>query len=253
MSENIIEIEDLHKQFGTHKVLNGVNLKIEKGKSLVILGGSGTGKSVLIKTIIGLIEPSSGKIFIDGINKADYNSKLRSHFLKRCGFLFQAGALFDSLNVEDNITFFASRLYNLSLKRKRELAAEKLRSVGLSERVLKLFPSELSGGMQKRVSLARSICTDPEIIFFDEPTTGLDPVMSNVINELIHNATKKLGATSITITHDMNSAKKIADKIAMIYNGQIIWQGSVNQLENCTDPIVSQFVNGRTEGPISLI
>jgi phospholipid/cholesterol/gamma-HCH transport system ATP-binding protein len=253
MAENIIEIQELHKSFGSHKVLSGVNLEVEKGKSLVILGGSGTGKSVLIKTIIGLMKPTSGKVFVDGINTANFDSKSKANFLKICGFLFQAGALFDSLNVEDNITFFASRLYNLSGKKKRDLAAEKLKSVGLSERVLKLFPSELSGGMQKRVSLARTICTDPEIIFFDEPTTGLDPVMSNVINELIQNATKKLGATSITITHDMNSARIIADKIAMIYQGKIIWQGTSKELDRCTDPIVNQFVHGRTEGPISLV
>lgn len=252
MQDYIIQIQDLHKKFGNHKVLDGIDLKVERGKSLVILGGSGTGKSVLIKTIVGLMQPTSGKILLNGINVLALKSSQKQDFLKKCGFLFQAGALFDSMNIEDNITFFASRLYNLNPKAKKDLAVEKLESVGLTDRVLKLYPSELSGGMQKRVSLARTICTNPEIIFFDEPTTGLDPIMSNVINELIIMATEKLGATSITITHDMNSAKMIADKIAMIHHGKIIYEGTPEETEKTNNPIVSQFINGRTEGPISV-
>lgn len=252
MENNVITIENLHKSFGSHKVLSGIDLKIEKGKSLVILGGSGTGKSVLIKTIIGLLKPTSGKIFIDGLDTTSMNKKQEAQILQKCGFLFQAGALFDSLTIEENITFFAEKLYKLTLHKRRELAIEKLHAVGLSDRVLKLFPSEISGGMQKRVSLARTICTNPEIIFFDEPTTGLDPIMANVINELIISAKNKLGATCVTITHDMNSARAIADKVAMIYEGKIIWQGTPKELDSCEDPVVSQFVHGRTTGPISV-
>lgn len=252
MTENIIKIENLHKIFGSHSVLNGINLDIKKGASLVILGGSGTGKSVLIKTIIGLMKQTSGKIYIDGLDSSAFDKDQKVDFLKKCGFLFQAGALFDSLSIEDNITFFASKLYNLSSRKKRELASEKLKAVGLTDRVLKLFPSELSGGMQKRVSLARTICTNPEIIFFDEPTTGLDPVMSNVINELIIDIKNNLGATCITITHDMNSAKMVADNIAMIHEGKIIWEGGAKELDTCENPVVSQFVHGRTTGPIAI-
>ncbi len=250
MENSIISIKNLHKSFGSHNVLSGVDLEVEKGKSIVILGGSGTGKSVLIKTIIGLLKPTSGKIFVDGKDTSDFSSNDRASMLQKCGFLFQAGALFDSLSVEENITFFAQRLYKLSLHKRKELAEEKLKAVGLSNRVLSLFPSELSGGMQKRVSLARSICTNPEIIFFDEPTTGLDPIMANVINELIVDIKNKLGATCITITHDMNSAMRIADKVAMIYEGRIIWSGTPAELDSCDNRVVSQFVRGETKGPI---
>ncbi|MDX1923756.1 MAG: ATP-binding cassette domain-containing protein [Rickettsiaceae bacterium] len=250
MTKHIIQIENLKKNFSGHEVLKGIDLKINKGESLVIIGGSGTGKSVLIKTIIGLIAPSSGKVIVDGNDITKTNKQEKAAFLARCGFLFQGGALFDSLTIEDNITFFAERLYQLNREQKRELALEKLNSVGLSERVLSLYPSELSGGMQKRASLARTIATNPEIIFFDEPTTGLDPIMSNVINELIVAANQKLGATSITITHDMNSAKIIADRIAMIYEGKIIWEGAPEELETTSNLYVKQFALGRTDGPI---
>lgn len=251
-SDVIIKVEDLKKSFGEHEVLRGIDLEVEKGSSHVILGGSGTGKSVLIKTIMGLMMPSSGKISMYGLDTGLMSSKERKSLLTKCGFLFQSGALFDSMNIEDNVTFFASRLYNLTQKKKRDLAAEKLQSVGLSDRVLKLYPSELSGGMQKRASLARTICTDPEIIFFDEPTTGLDPIMSNVINELILNVKKNLGATCITITHDMNTVRVISDKVSMIYEGKIIWEGENKDLDNCKNPIVKQFLHGDTKGPINV-
>ncbi|MDX1917339.1 MAG: ATP-binding cassette domain-containing protein [Rickettsiaceae bacterium] len=244
MSTNFIEIEHLNKTFGTLEVLKKINLKIEKGKSLVILGGSGTGKSVLIKTIIGLLRPTRGTIKIDGNNILDLSHQEKTKFLARCGYLFQGGALFDSLTIEENITFFAARLKKLNKKQARDLAIEKLTSVGLQERVLSLYPSELSGGMQKRAALARTIATEPEIIFFDEPTTGLDPIMSNVINELIVQANKKLGATSITITHDMHSARVIADKIAMLHEGQIIWEGAKNDLDSADNEYVRQFISG---------
>ncbi|MDX2049585.1 MAG: ATP-binding cassette domain-containing protein [Rickettsiaceae bacterium] len=252
MNNFVIETKKLSKNFGQHKVLNELDLKVERGKALVILGGSGTGKSVLIKTIIGLMKPSSGEIIVDGIDITKQTKKEHDDFLRRCGFLFQGGALFDSLNIEDNITFFASRIRRLTSKEKAELASEKLHSVGLDDRLLGLYPSELSGGMQKRVALARTICTNPEIIFFDEPTTGLDPIMSNVINELIIRATDKLGATSVTITHDMNSARLIADKIAMIHGGKIIWEGTSDNLSDSGNPIVDQFVKGATKGPIEV-
>ena len=250
MMDSVISIQNLHKSFSGHNVLRGIDLEIERGKSIVILGGSGTGKSVLIKTVIGLLTPTSGTVKINGLNTANLDSQQKEEILRKCGFLFQAGALFDSLNIEDNITFFAEKLYGLTKKQKKEMAEKKLEVVGLSSRLLKLFPSEISGGMQKRVSLARTICTNPEIIFFDEPTTGLDPIMSNVINELIVDIKNKLGATCVTITHDMNSARKIADNIAMIYEGKIIWQGEVNELDKVENPIVTQFINGKTTGPI---
>jgi phospholipid/cholesterol/gamma-HCH transport system ATP-binding protein len=249
--ETKISIRNLHKSFGSHNVLNGIDLDIKKGSSLVILGGSGTGKSVLIKTIIGLMHPDSGTIKVDEEEVSNLSSSKKFKLMDKYGFLFQGGALFDSLTVEDNITFLAEKKYNLTTKAKTELALSKLESVGLTERVLKLSPSELSGGMQKRVSLARAICTDPEIIFFDEPTTGLDPIMSNVINELIIKARQDLGATTITITHDINSAMMIGTEVAFIFQGKIMWHGSKEQLENSGNPYLHQFIHGHTTGPIT--
>jgi len=247
-----IKVSNLHKSFGSHAVLQGIDLEVKEGSSLVILGGSGSGKSVLIKAIIGLIAPDSGKIEIDGQDTTYLSGKARLNMLEKCGFLFQAGALFDSLTIEDNITFFAEKLHNLSRAKKRDLAAEKLHSVGLHSGVLELFPAELSGGMQKRVSLARAIATNPKIIFFDEPTTGLDPIMANVINDLIIKARKDLGATTVTITHDMNSAMKIATEVGMLYDGKILWHGTKEEMKNSNNPHLHQFINGLTEGPIKV-
>ncbi len=252
MGELKIKITSLCKSFGENKVLGGIDLEVEKGTSLVILGGSGTGKSVLIKTIIGLMEPDSGSILIDGIETGRLSKSKRFQMMEKYGFLFQGGALFDSLNVEDNVTFFAEKLYNSSKSDKRDLAVEKLKSVGLSEKVLSLYPSELSGGMQKRVSLARAICANPEVIFFDEPTTGLDPIMANVINDLIIQAREKIKATTLTITHDMNSAYAIASDVALIYQGKIIWKGKKEDMKKSDNPYLRQFINGKTEGPIIL-
>ena len=252
MAKVKIKVSNLYKSFGTHHVLQGVDLEVKEGSSMVILGGSGTGKSVLIKSIIGLIRPDSGKIEIDGKDTTYLSGKARFKLLEKCGFLFQAGALFDSLSIEDNITFFAEKLRKLSAKQKRDLAAEKLHSVGLHSNVLGLFPAELSGGMQKRVSLARAICTNPEIIFFDEPTTGLDPVMANVINDLIIKIRKELGATTVTITHDMNSAMQIATEIAMLCDGKILWNGTRDEVQKSHNPYMHQFVNGLTDGPIKV-
>jgi phospholipid/cholesterol/gamma-HCH transport system ATP-binding protein len=251
-SELKVKVRSLYKSFGDHKVLTDVNLDVKKGSSLAILGGSGTGKSVLIKTIIGLMKPDSGTIEIDGVKTNNISSSMRFKILEKCGFLFQGGALFDSLTVLDNVTFFVEKIRKLTKKDKEELAAKKLQSVGLSTNVLKLYPAELSGGMLKRASLARAICSDPEIIFFDEPTTGLDPIMANIINELIVKARDDLGATTITITHDMNSAHMISKEVVLLHGGKIIWTGDKEDMNNADNPYLHQFINGLTTGPIIL-
>ncbi len=247
----MITFENIYKSFGSNHVLRGVNLTIERGESMVIIGGSGTGKSVLIKTVLGLVEPDSGRILVDG---QDVTQVKRDTFLSRFGMLFQGGALFDSMPVWQNVAF---RLQRGALKRPaaeaREVAIEKLRRVGLAPDVADRFPAELSGGMQKRVSLARAIAAEPEIIFFDEPTTGLDPIMSGVINELIREIVVEMGVTAMTITHDMTSVKTIADKVAMLHRGTIQWCGSLADMAQCEDPHVEQFVNGRAEGPIETL
>ena len=247
----MIELRGLHKSFGQNHVLAGVDLSIERGKSMVIIGGSGTGKSVLLKSILGLITPDQGQILVDGqdVTQAD-----RDAFLARFGMLFQGGALFDSLSVWQNIAF---RLMRGSLKRPkdeaRDIAIEKLRRVGLKSDVADRFPAELSGGMQKRVSLARAIAAEPEIIFFDEPTTGLDPIMSGVINDLIREIVVDMGATAMTITHDMTSVRTIADDIAMLHAGRIQWTGPVGNMDQSGDRYIDQFINGRAKGPIEAI
>jgi len=247
----MIELRGLHKSFGQNHVLAGVDLSIERGKSMVIIGGSGTGKSVLLKSILGLITPDQGQILVDGqdVTQAD-----RDAFLARFGMLFQGGALFDSLPVWQNIAF---RLMRGSLKRPkdeaRDIAIEKLRRVGLKADVADRFPAELSGGMQKRVSLARAVAAEPEIIFFDEPTTGLDPIMSGVINDLIREIVVEMGATTITITHDMTSVRTIADDIAMLHAGRIQWTGPVGDMDQSGDPYIDQFINGCADGPIEAI
>ena len=247
-----IKVDNVYKAFGAHKVLQGINLEVQQGESLVILGGSGTGKSVLLKAIVGLIPPDYGSIYIDGQDTTHLPRSQRTKFFSKCGFLFQAGALFDSLTVEENIVFFAQKLYSLSKKELSRLAQDKLSKVGLDARILNLFPCELSGGMQKRVALARTICTNPEIIFFDEPTTGLDPIMSNVINELIATMHKEMNITCITITHDMNSARKIGTQIAMLHEGKVHWQGSVQEMESAQNDVLQQFIHGSTHGPIKI-
>ncbi|SLN47548.1 L-cystine import ATP-binding protein TcyN [Roseovarius albus] len=247
----MIRMENVHKAFGPNHVLQGVNLEIPKGTSMVIIGGSGTGKSVTLKCVLGLIHPDSGKITLDDedVTKAD-----RDAFLARFGMLFQGGALFDSLPVWQNVAF---RLLRGSLKRPkdeaREIAVEKLRRVGLKADVADKFPGELSGGMQKRVGLARAIAAEPEIIFFDEPTTGLDPIMSGVINDLIREIVVEMGATAMTITHDMSSVRAIADNVAMLHDGVIQWTGPVGDMDQSGDPYLEQFIQGRAEGPIEAV
>jgi len=251
MTKPMIEFRDVHKSFGTNKVLQGVNLSIDKGESMVIIGGSGTGKSVMIKTVLGLLRPDSGTIFLEG---TDVKSGDRDAFLARFGMLFQGGALFDSLTVWQNVAF---RLLRGRLKRPhdeaRAIAIEKLRRVGLREEVADLYPAELSGGMQKRVGLARAIAADPEIIFFDEPTTGLDPIMSGVINELIREIVDEMGVTAMTITHDMSSVRAIADHVAMLHDGLVQWTGAVGDMDASGDPYLDQFINARADGPIEAV
>ena len=247
----MIEMRDVHKAFGPNRVLQGVNLSIPKGTSMVIIGGSGTGKSVALKCVLGLIKPDSGLITLDG---QDVTRGDRDAFLARFGMLFQGGALFDSLPVWQNVAF---RLLRGSLKRPkdeaREIAVEKLRRVGLTPEQADKLPAELSGGMQKRVGLARAIAAEPEIIFFDEPTTGLDPIMSGVINDLIREIVVEMGATAMTITHDMSSVRAIADNVAMLHNGVIQWTGPVAQMDSSGDAHLEQFITGSAEGPIEAV
>ena len=247
----MITLDNVHKSFGSNAVLRGVNLTVERGKSLVIIGGSGTGKSVALKSVLGLVTPDQGTITVDGQN---VQSAEREAFLARFGMLFQGGALFDSLPVWQNVAF---RLLRGSLKRPkaeaREIAIEKLRRVGLKPDVADRLPAELSGGMQKRVGLARAIAAEPEIIFFDEPTTGLDPIMSCVINDLIREIVVEMGATAMTITHDMSSVRAIADDVAMLHDGVIQWTGPVGDMDASGDPYLDQFIHGRAHGPIAAI
>lgn len=247
-----LALTDVHKAFGKNKVLNGVNLSIEKGKSLVVIGGSGTGKSVMIKSVLGLIKPDSGSITVDGVEVTTLSGEAREAQMRKFGMLFQGAALFDSLPVWENVAFGLIQGKGMNRSDARGVAIDKLRAVGLPERTADLLPSELSGGMQKRVGLARAIAANPEIIFFDEPTTGLDPIMADVINDLIIDASKQLGATTLSITHDMHSARKIADEIAMIYKGQIIWRGPAADIDHSGNPFVDQFIKGSAEGPIKI-
>ncbi len=247
-----IRMVGVKKAFGGKKVLAGLDLDVYPGESLVIIGGSGTGKSVTLKCILGLLKPDAGQIELDGRNLVTLTTKERDAAISQIGMLFQNAALFDSLTVWENVAF--SLLQNKKMKPKdaRKIALKKLAQVGLKSDVADVYPADLSGGMKKRVGLARAIATNPEIIFFDEPTTGLDPIMSDVINDLIVDTVKGLGATALTITHDMNSARKIADRIAMLYEGKIIWVGTVKELDKTKNPYVRQFVAGSAQGPIKM-
>jgi len=246
-----LQLCGVHKAFGRKQVLRGVDLSVPAGKSMVIIGGSGTGKSVMIKSVLGIIQPDSGSILIDGQETIGLDSRGRDRMMKKFGMLFQGAALFDSMKVWENVAFGLIHGRGMDRKAAYEIAVEKLKSVGLEEAVGQLYPAELSGGMQKRVGLARAIAANPEIIFFDEPTTGLDPIMADVINDLIVKCTKELGATALSITHDMASVRKIADYVAMIYEGTIIWSGPVEDLDHSGNPYVDQFIHGRADGPIT--
>ncbi len=250
----MIDLAGVKKSFGPKHILRGVDLTVERGQSLVIIGGSGTGKSVSLKCVLGIIRPDSGKVHVDGEDVTYARGHKREAQLDKMGMLFQGGALFDSLPVWQNVAF---RLLQGGRRKSRdearEIAIEKLRRVGLTPDVADQFPAELSGGMQKRVGLARAIAAEPEIIFFDEPTTGLDPIMADVINDLIREIVVEMGATAMTITHDMSSVRKIADRVAMLHEGVIQWEGPVGDIDTTENPYVHQFVNGLPDGPIEAI
>lgn len=244
----LLELRNLHKGFGSKNVLQGVDLSVKPGQSVVIIGGSGTGKSVTLKCALGLMKPDAGEILVDG--KSLQNQSDIAEARSRTGMLFQGGALFDSLKIWENVAF--TLLYNNGVSRKeaRKRAIDTLAQVHLGERVADLRPAELSGGMQKRVALARAIIAEPDLIFFDEPTTGLDPITADAVNELIRTQVKALGAGAVTITHDMASVRKIADEVAMLFDGKIIWRGPVEDLDSSGNEHIDQFVHGRADGPI---
>ena len=245
-----IVLEDVAKAFGDNNVLDGVTLTVEPGESVAIIGQSGSGKSVTLKCILGLIRPDRGSIKVDGTEMVGIRGRELDRMRAKFGMLFQGSALFDSLPVWRNVTFALTQGRVTSARRMRKIAEENLERVGLDRTILDLKPSELSGGMQKRVALARAIAPRPEIIFFDEPTTGLDPIRADVINDLIVSLTEDAGITALTITHDMASARKIAHRVAMLYQGKIIWRGPRDRLYDSGNPYVDQFVQGRAEGPI---
>ena len=247
-----ISVRGVRKSFGPKLVLDGVDIDCARGESLVIIGGSGTGKSVLIKCILGILRPEAGSIRIDGQETVGMSRTQREPLMRKFGMLFQGGALFDSLPVWQNVAFGLVQGRGVDRDEARRIALEKLAAVGLGEAVGDLSPAELSGGMQKRVALARAIAAEPEIIFFDEPTTGLDPIMADVINDLILKCVGELGATAVSITHDMTSARKIGHQIAMIHKGRIIWQGPTAEIDRSGNPYVDQFVHRRAEGPIEM-
>ena len=246
-----IEMIDLRKAFDGKLVLDGVTLKVAKGESLAVIGGSGTGKSVLLKCVLGILKPDAGSILIDG-RRASRGD--RRDLLRRFGMLFQGAALFDSMPVWQNVAFRRMQgRPRVGKAEARALAVAKLRRVGLSEAVADLYPAELSGGMQKRVGLARAIAADPDVIFFDEPTTGLDPIMAGVINNLIREIVTETGATAITITHDMSTVNNVADRVAMLHEGRVRWEGAVSEMETSEDPCLDQFIHGRADGPIATL
>ncbi len=247
-----IQLSEVHKRFGANVVLDGLSVDVERGRSLVVIGGSGTGKSVMLKCILGLLTPESGEIFVNGEDVLKSGTAAREAMLTKFGMLFQGAALFDSLTVWENVAFGLIQGRKLARGEAHDIALEKLAQVGLGGDVAGLRPAELSGGMQKRVGLARAIATDPEVIFFDEPTTGLDPIMADVINDLIVDCVQRIGATAVSITHDLASARKIADKVAMIHKGKIIWYGDVGEIDDSGNPYVDQFINGRADGPIKM-
>jgi phospholipid/cholesterol/gamma-HCH transport system ATP-binding protein len=252
MAPSKISLRGVTKSFGPKKVLQGIDLDVTPGESMVVIGGSGTGKSVLLKCILGLMQPDDGSIKVDGIETVELGERGRSEVMRKFGMLFQGGALFDSLRVWENVAFGPIQSDGMLPAKAREVAINKLGNVGLGPEIGELYPSELSGGMQKRVALARAIAREPEIIFFDEPTTGLDPIMADVINDLIVKCVSDLGATAVSITHDMASARKIGHRIGMLHAGRLIWQGPVADIDHSGNAHVDQFIHGRAEGPIQM-
>jgi len=247
-----VELRGVKKRFGSKIVLDGLDLSIPRGESLVVIGGSGTGKSVMIKCVLGILTPEGGEIFVDGNEVTHLSGRRRDAMLRKFGMLFQGAALFDSLPVWENVAFGLIQGRGMARAKAKEIAIEKLAKVGLGPEVAELWPAELSGGMQKRVGLARAIAAEPEIIFFDEPTTGLDPIMADVINDLIVSTVKDLGVTTLSITHDIASARKISSRIAMLYKGKIIWQGPTADIDRSGNPYLDQFIHGRAQGPIKM-
>jgi phospholipid/cholesterol/gamma-HCH transport system ATP-binding protein len=247
-----ITVRGLRKSFGRKRVLDGLDIDCASGESLVVIGGSGTGKSVLVKCILGLLHPEAGSIRIDGNETTRMRRAVRERLLQKFGMLFQGSALFDSLSVWENVAFGLVQGRGMEPEAAKEIALTKLTAVGLGPEVGELRPAELSGGMQKRVALARAIAAEPEIVFFDEPTTGLDPIMADVINDLIVKCVRDVGVTAVSITHDMVSARKIADRIAMLHQGRIVWHGPTAEIDHSGNPFVDQFINGRAEGPIQM-
>jgi phospholipid/cholesterol/gamma-HCH transport system ATP-binding protein len=247
-----IHLKGVRKQFGSKVVLDGVDLDIMPGESVVIIGGSGSGKSVTLKCILGLLTPDAGEIEIDGESVVGIGDREREHINAKIGMLFQGAALFDSQTVWENVAFGLIAGKGMPRREARKIALEKLALVGLDENFAMMSPADLSGGMRKRVGLARAIAIEPEIIFFDEPTTGIDPIMGDIINELIVKCTEETGATTLTITHDMASARKISDRIAMLYKGKIVWAGPTGDIDRADNAVVQQFIHGRAEGPIEM-
>jgi phospholipid/cholesterol/gamma-HCH transport system ATP-binding protein len=247
-----LALKGVRKRFGRKVVLDGVDLAIQPKQSMVVIGGSGTGKSVLLKCVLGLLRPEEGSIKVDGEETVGLSSADRQRVLRKFGMLFQGAALFDSLKVWRNVAFGLIEGERMDPIEAKKIALEKLRRVGLGADVGELSPAELSGGMKKRVALARAIATEPEIIFFDEPTTGLDPIMGDVINKLIVECVEELGATTLTITHDMSSVRSIADRVAMLHKGRIVWEGPAEAIDGSGNDFVDQFVHGRAEGPIQM-
>lgn len=247
-----ISVRGLRKSFGRKQVLGGLDIDCGSGESLVVIGGSGTGKSVLVKCILGLLHPEAGSIRVDGAETVRLPHAARERLLQKFGMLFQGSALFDSLNVWENVAFGLVQGRGMERPAAREIALAKLAAVGLGPEVSLLRTAELSGGMQKRVALARAIAAGPEIVFFDEPTTGLDPIMADVINDLIVKCVREVGTTAVSITHDMVSARKIADRIAMLYQGRIVWHGPTAEIDHSGNPFVDQFIHGRADGPIKM-
>ena len=250
MTQPILKLEGIEKSFGKNNVLRGVDIDVAPGQSLVVIGGSGSGKSVMLKVALGLMTPTGGKVLFDGHDVTNSTGKTRESMRARIGMLFQSGALFDSLTVWENVAFRLINADGVKRTDAKERAIATLKKVRLGADVAGLYPAELSGGMQKRVSLARSIISEPDLIFFDEPTTGLDPITADAINDLIVEQVRGLGAATVTITHDMASARKIADEVAMLFEGRIIWRGQADEVDHSGNDYVDQFVHGRAEGPI---
>jgi phospholipid/cholesterol/gamma-HCH transport system ATP-binding protein len=247
-----ISLRGVTRSFSPKKVLQGIDLDVATGESVVVIGGSGTGKSVLLKCILGLLRPDSGSIRIDDEETAGLGDSARNRVMRKFGMLFQGGALFDSLRVWENVAFGPIQSDGMPADAAHEMAIAKLGAVGLGPEVGELYPAELSGGMRKRVALARAIAREPEIVFFDEPTTGLDPIMADVINDLIVKSVSDLGATAVSITHDMASARKIGHRIAMLHEGRLVWQGPTSEIDRSGNPYVDQFIHGRADGPITM-